>query len=262
MLDNLPEPFFDSIRWTKAGEQIPGTGEIHVWKANLDNWGERLAEFHTYLSELEKKRADRLMFEGLRQHFTAGHAITRLILGQYLKQRPGEVEIAIRPGGKPVLAGISNQSLKPLLFNLSHSGSFLLVSISRHYDPGIDLETIRPEFEQGLVSSHFFSAKERVWLDMQQTDQKAAAFFKLWTCKEAVLKAEGGGIRRGLEEVHIEFGPETGTARASLADLINAGRTWSIKIFGPAAGYTAALAFENDASAIVYPKLSFYQWTG
>src|SRR5450759_1716549 len=160
MPDSLPVPFFDPMRWTTAGEQIPGPGEIHVWKASLDNWGKRLAELRTYLSELEKKRAERLRFEGLRQRFTAGHAITRLILGQYLKQEPGEVEIAIRPGGKPVLAGISNQSLKPLLFNLSHSGSFLLVSISRHYDPGIDLETIRPEFEQGLVSSHFFSAKE------------------------------------------------------------------------------------------------------
>jgi len=262
MPDSLPVPFFDPMRWTTAGEQIPGPGEIHVWKASLDNWGKRLAEFHTYLSELEKKRAERLRFEGLRQRFTAGHAITRLILGQYLKQEPGEVEIGNLPGGKPELAGISDQELKPLQFNLSHSGSMILVSISRHFDLGIDLEAVQPEFEQGLVSSHFFSAHERAWLDNLQTDQKSIAFFQIWTCKEAVLKAEGGGLRRSLEKVQIEFGQETGTARAILADRFNAGRTWSIKIFEPAAGYTAALAFENDASAVVVPKLTFYQWTG
>ena len=55
------------------------------------------------------------------------------------------------------------------------------------------------------LAKHAFHVEElRVW---QQYDQDKAYWFKVWTTKEAVLKASGLGIRLNLNELNTQAHP-------------------------------------------------------
>lgn len=83
---------------------------------------------------------------------------------------------------------------KPMLrsgakcFNLSHSGDYAALAVA-DTPIGVDIELIQP-FDRQIVDE-CFTAQERLWLRERETD---AAFFKLWTAKEAVMKAIGMGL--------------------------------------------------------------------
>jgi 4'-phosphopantetheinyl transferase len=262
----MPVPFFEpmsaAMKWPETRGEILPAGEIHVWKAHLEAQPERQAEFYERLSVEEKVRADRLRFGSIRQRFINAHAILRQILAGYLDQNAAEIEIKAVQGEKPVLAGKSKAGHRPWQFNLTHSRDLMLVSISRDFETGIDVEFIDPEQQYGQISNLFFSEADREWLDLQPDDQKIIAFFRLWTCKEAVLKTEGSGIRRSLKDVRIEFMSGAETARGILPGDSEMERAWAIKLFEPAPGYTTALAFEEVASAADNPVVIYFHWKG
>ena len=85
-------------------------------------------------------------------------------------------------------------------------------------------------------------------------EQKQTAFFQLWTCKEASLKATGKGIA-GLEEVEVSLGIEEPTQLIRLNGDALTLDNWSIQQLAPASGYVASLAAEGRYLQISY--LSF-----
>ncbi len=242
----------DWEKWTGSSYQISG---IHVWKADLYEQAANVKKYYSSLAETEKERAERYRFVTVRQRFTIAHGMVREVLGCYLHLPPAEVEIAKLPSGKPVVAG------KSINFNFSHSEDLLLLAVSKKHELGIDAEWIKPGFDHAAVSEHFFAPNERQWLQSLAPEVRGKAFFQLWTCKEAVLKAAGSGLQRNLEEVKIEFQAGEELARCKLDWGPELEDTWAVKTFIPEAGYAAALAFNQDASAAVLPDLKFFHWT-
>ena len=248
--------------WEKRTGGVIHLGEIHVWKAVLQDEAEKVKKYYASLSETEKDRAGRFRSNTIRRRFTMAHGIVREVLGNYLNLPAAAVEFASLPSGKPVLAGTASINRPALKFNLSHSEDLLLMAVSLEYDLGIDVESIEPGFDQAAVSKHFFAVEEMDWLQSLAPDQQAEAFFQLWTCKEAALKADGSGLRRNLENVKIEFDARKKLARCRLDSSKMEGDTWAIQVFCPEPGYTAALAFNLDASAAETPELKFFRWMG
>src|SRR5262249_8095857 len=65
--------------------------EVHVWRANLEvpwSW-----TFDEALSLEDRSRADRFRFDSDRRRFCAARASLRLILGRYLKMKPGRLQL-------------------------------------------------------------------------------------------------------------------------------------------------------------------------
>ena len=91
---------------------------------------------------------------------------------------------------------ISEQG-KPLsdkcYFNISHSGHFVLLAISKDAPVGVDIEKVKP-FKPEL--KEFISSKEE--LDAIKTD---IDFFKVWTSKEALSKCVGTGLATKVKEI-------------------------------------------------------------
>lgn len=255
----LPEQTPGWEKWTGSSIQISG---IHVWKAALHEHAANVKKYYSSLVETEKERAERYRFETIRQRFTIAHGIVREVLGCYLHLPPAEVEFASLPSGKPVLAGKSIIDRSIINFNFSHSEDLLLLAVGKKHELGIDVEWIKPGFDHAAVSEHFFAPNERQWLQSLASELQAKAFFQLWTCKEAVLKAAGSGLQRKLEEVKIEFSAGEELARCKLEWGLAPEDTWAVKTFIPEPGYTAALAFNQNASAAVLPELKFFHWKG
>lgn len=69
----------------------------------------------------------------------------------------------------------------------------------------------------------------------------SAAFFRLWTVKEAVLKAAGSGLAGGAKRVTVPAALLTGTARSATLEAL--GRAWQVEA-AEACGVQLALATE------------------
>lgn len=92
------------------------------------------------------------------------------------------------------------------VFNLSHSGSFVLCSIEdsgeQDIKVGCDIEEIKKLHEK-LIRRHFFESEERYILGQKTEEKKADAFYRYWVLKESFLKATRYGMRLGLDTFEI-----------------------------------------------------------
>ncbi|WMC09667.1 4'-phosphopantetheinyl transferase superfamily protein [Oceanimonas pelagia] len=146
------------------------------------------------LSPAERQRLDGITNAVQARLFLLGRYLLRQRLGRLLGQPPATLEIGLSDKGKPELAGGGWQ------FNLSHSGSLLALALSPHSAVGVDLE--RRQLEPARITRlarRYLAGAEQAWLT--QSRQPAQDFQRLWTVKEAVLKAGGDGIANNLDRV-------------------------------------------------------------
>jgi len=228
---------------------LPQGGEVWCHWLHLDlpeeEW-ERLGEF---LSPEELARAGRFQFPGGRRRFVAARGQLRAALGRCLGIPPAAVAITTEDRGKPVLAPESAPS--ELHFNLSHSGDAALLAITRAGPVGADLEQVRPLAEMDGLVTRFFSAGEQSAFARLAAAEKPPAFFRLWTRKEAWLKATGVGITRGLDQVEVTFQPD---APARLLGLpVGAGdpRDWTLNEPCAPEGFLAAVAVRHPYAQLL-----------
>jgi 4'-phosphopantetheinyl transferase len=234
-----------------AFPQLAG-GDIHVWSLPLALPSEAITAASANLSTAEFERAARFHFELHRNRFIAGRGQLRAVLGSYLEQAPAKLQFDYGPQGKPVLAnGLAQAGLH---FNLAHSGDLALLAVTRHGPVGIDLEQIRPLPDAGELVARFFSARENAMFSSLPAAQQPAAFFNLWTRKEAWLKATGEGIGHLLSQVEVSFLPAQPVQLLRLpasfappnSSTEQVADNWSLHDLRPAAGFVAALAIQTE----------------
>ena len=125
----------------------------------------------------------------------AAHGLLGRLLAHYggLEHPP----VIARTGrGKPYAPALAGFD-----FNLSHARDHALIAVARGQPLGVDLERIDRKLDAHDLAQRFFSRSEAEALDALPETQRAIAFLRLWTCKEAVLKALGAGISFGHREI-------------------------------------------------------------
>lgn len=241
----------ETIQWPPPPEVLQlASDEIHVWAAPLAIARGILNAYAATLSPDEKARAERFKFEKHRHRFIAGRGMLRTILGRYLLADPATLRFDYLTNGKPALASYASRGIH---FNLSHSEDLALVAVTRIGIVGVDVESVRAiEDADGLVA-RFFSPRENETFQKVPSGEKPAAFFNLWTRKEALLKATGEGITRSLSLVEVSFLPgEPARLLAVSGDTVKAAR-WSLVDLQPARGFVGAVAIEvKDFSLKVF----------
>jgi len=126
--------------------------------------------------------------------------IKNKLLAQKLNVTPTDLVFAKHEYGKPYLL---NHTLH---FNHSHSQQYYALALSeRVKDIGIDVEELDRKVRLDSLAQHAFHPDEYViW---QSLDQDREYWFKVWTTKEAVLKASGLGIRLDLNTLNTQEHP-------------------------------------------------------
>lgn len=81
-------------------------------------------------------------------------------------------------------------------FNISHSGSYVVVASCDSHKVGVDIEE-KKDLE--LADFHLVMRPEEI-----QNCQNKDDFYLLWTQKEAVIKALGLGFQQDVQEIVIE----------------------------------------------------------
>lgn len=106
----------------------------------------------------------------------------------------GEQRLVRTPLGKPVLEGHAH-----LHVSLSHSGDWAVCAVS-HLPVGVDVESPRCTME---IGRRFFRPDEMAGLDQLPEAERRDRLNRLWTAKEAFVKAMGGGLTIPLNSFSV-----------------------------------------------------------
>ncbi|GHA23631.1 4'-phosphopantetheinyl transferase family protein [Oceanisphaera arctica] len=146
------------------------------------------------LSQAELARLDSISHPRQARLFLLGRYLLRQLLADRLMLAPSRIPFHIDAKGKPLLEQAGWH------FNISHSGDTLALAIGNQGSLGIDIEGRQLSAAQiTRLARRYFNEQEQQWLSRSQTS--SADFIRLWTVKEAVLKAHGGGIANNLQRV-------------------------------------------------------------
>lgn len=141
-----------------------------------------LENMYACCSMERQKKAESLRSEvKRRQSVGAGYLLFLLKKHFSIEEEP-----VICSGGKPVFPGNSE-----VYFNLSHSGDYAALAFGRK-PLGVDIECVKRANLK--VAKRFFQKEEYEYLAEREGAEQADAFFRIWTAKEAVVKAAGGGL--------------------------------------------------------------------
>jgi len=214
--------------------------QVDVWRAHLNLQDDLLKLLESTLSADESQRAARFHFPTDRNRFIAAHGCLRDVLRRYLHCESGQLTFRSNPYGKPALRD------HKLEFNLSHSGDFALIAITREQKVGVDVEQIRSGISPHVIARQYFSKTEVAELEMLPLEEREAAFFTCWTRKEAYSKAQGLGLSLPLESFDVSLTPhEPALLRATRPDSSEAAR-WTLSSLDIDSCYQAAVAVEGQ----------------
>lgn len=174
-------------------------GEIHLWVCPLDQGN--VADFHPHLSADEIARMERFKMPVLRTRHAIARGTLRLLAGRYLHVEPATLTFAYGEHGKPILEN------RPLHFNLSHSADLMAVAFTLDGPLGLDIEHISPRLHARDIATRYFSARECREIETADEAAYLRGFFRLWTAKEALMKATALGFALELSKIEVGLDP-------------------------------------------------------
>lgn len=179
-----------------------------------------LAESGRWLDSGERERAARFARTTDARAFVLGRWLARRALADSSGTRPDAWTFEIGAHGKPV--GRGPTATAPA-FNLSHGGGIVACVVTTASDSsvGIDVEAIERRLP-GRRLERFLTTLELEALGPGSDPDHTVRFWRIWTLKEAALKAAGTGVAGTLAAAEIDLdaagGPRVRAGRP-LTDL-------------------------------------------
>ena len=154
----------------------------------------RLEQFIQLPDDLQRKAKIQLQKQAIYQ-------FRNQLLSQQLQREIQNSDFSKTEYGKPYLAQFPQAA-----FNHSHSRKHYALAYSDTIPQvGVDVEDLDRAVRFEALAQHAFHLEElRCWAEL---DYSLEYWFRVWTTKEAVLKASGLGIRLTLKEFNTQLHP-------------------------------------------------------
>ncbi len=221
-----------------------GPETVRVWLATLDLDPPLLSRLSSALLPDELTRASRYHLPRDRDRFVAARGLLRHALAAHLQTGPESIRLGYSANGKPFLEGGSD-----FHFNLSHAGPHLMIAIARGRRLGVDIEPDPSPRVISELATVVLSPPERRALARTARPERPAWFGRMWTRKEAFIKADGRGMEMPLEQIDVMTDP--GSVR-----LLDPGpgwhraAEWSLRAITAPVGHAACVAAEGAAWSV------------
>jgi len=185
-------------------------GPVDLWFAHealLDD-AQVAARLAALLDADERARHDRMAHESGRRQQLLARAMQREVLSRYQPTiSPAEWRFERAAHGRPALApAFAGTGLN---FNVAHTTGMVVVAVGRVARIGVDVEAVDKRVSLP-VARRYFSAPEVAGLDALAPEARPRRFLRLWTLKEAYLKAVGEGLAGGLDRMTFTLGDDVG----------------------------------------------------
>lgn len=230
-------------------------GELTVLSLRLDDPRTAALDWNGSLAPGERERAARFRFVEDRRRFEVARGLTRRVLGLLTDTPARDVPIGYGSHGKP---GVPEGPA----FNVAHSGVWVLIAFGAEGRVGVDVEVVRPLPDLDRVAERVFHPDERAEL-ATAGDGRAllAAFYRLWTRKEALVKALGGGLSSPLDAVRCtarDVGP--GSVLLDAAAVHEDAARWCVRPLALDPTAPAAVAWDRPCGSVRVTRFEAIDW--
>lgn len=207
-----------------------------------DCWG----RWASLLDAEERARAGRFVHEHDRRQFIAAHALLRLLLQRFGGRPATSWRFVTGAHGKPSLH--PDHGLAPLAFNISHTRDAIACAMTLDHEIGVDIEALDRPGRLLEIAGAYFSAAELSILRAARSDEQRTVFLRLWTLKEAYIKAHGDGLSLPLKLFSFSLSP----LKISFAgDLKDDPQRWTFATFAAAENHVLSTAVRQAGAAPV-----------
>jgi len=159
---------------------------VDVWQACQPNEHARAARFRLTLHA---------------RRYRAAHGGMRMILAAHLGLAMQAWAWQASEHGKPHFVDARHGH-----FNLSHSEDWALLAWHSDVPLGVDIEWHRTLPDLDGLARHYFTSAEQSWLNEAVTaSHREMRFHRLWSAKEAALKALGSGLLVAPRRVEVDW---------------------------------------------------------
>ena len=166
------------IFFTKIIKKLPG----HLYKKYIellpDNLQEKNLKFYRWQDQHAHLFGKVLLLEGLKTYDIQENILGLLKYNKY---------------SRPSLSG-------DIDFNISHSGEYVVCAFGKGLKLGIDIEQVK------IIDLHDFkiTMTPEQWNYIFNSSDPCYTFFRYWTIKESVIKADSRGLSVPLTDLIIE----------------------------------------------------------
>lgn len=166
----------------------------------VDLWCMDLGSFETadqtaclkLLNNAEFERYRGYKCHSARTQFLAARWLLRTTLSRYETVHPEDWQFEFNSHGRPYIALLHN--IIDLNFNLSHTRGLAICAICFSAEIGVDTEFTENLSNLGDLAKFVFLPQELHQIELAKPEDRNLTFFKLWTLKEAYVKARGMGF--------------------------------------------------------------------
>jgi 4'-phosphopantetheinyl transferase len=173
-----------------------------------------------------------------------GRWLRDYVLSEFLDRSPDKFTFDVDERGRPEFRGVPN-TRAAIDVSLTHTAGAVAVAVVEEARVGLDMERQRPVARERL--RQVFSDEE--WATIAASADPDTAVLRLWTLKEALLKAIGVGIRWPLRAVLDGAVERAGVISVCPPVALDPERrSWSLFRLEPLPGYVGACAVSETTS--------------
>jgi 4'-phosphopantetheinyl transferase len=194
------------VIWPRGERDAFGKDDIAVcWLLTENANSADVRRWFAMLDLDERARAERFHFEEDRRDFIAAHALLRATLTSCWGLPAAAWRFLDAAGGKPAIAPGLNAP--GIAFNLSHTRGLVAVAVGSYGAIGVDVERVEQAKADFTVAETYFAPAETALLRRTPEADRPSCFFRLWTLKEAYVKAVGAGLAAPLDTFTFALDP-------------------------------------------------------
>ncbi|KAK0584792.1 hypothetical protein LWI29_018744 [Acer saccharum] len=252
---------------------LPSKLETHFWYILPDEVtsSSLLNQYMELLSPSEKLNVNQMRGDNYRKGALLARALVRTTIARYqtnCQVDPSSLKFWRNKYGKPEVdwPNDDNRCPPPLHFNISHTSSLVACGVTVDMPIGIDVEEKQRRINNNILAfaKRYFSPEEvKILSAISNPDLQHQEFIKLWTLKEAYVKALGRGFSaapfktftirsRVVTEGGFHLSETQGSEASEIVvesdDPENLTSNWKFALLDLAGSHYAAICVEKDKS--------------
>lgn len=198
-------------RWWRPFRVVAGA---RIFRVDLLPHAEHEATASAWLHSDEQIRSRRFRHAGPRRRFDLCRSALRALLSQELSCNHEQLTFGATKYGKPF--AIVDKKPHPISFNLSHSHNHGLIALAPTGRLGVDIEDriSRDDLDE-LAESVLGPSEQRDFAGLHES-RRTHFFFRMWTLKEALIKALGVGFSLNPAEFEVPLAMRRGATTSTL----------------------------------------------
>ncbi|TWU45555.1 4'-phosphopantetheinyl transferase sfp [Novipirellula aureliae] len=226
--------------------RCPSKSVVRIWHATSSSTEPGLVEAFcdAQLSGEERQRAGHFRVATSRNQHIIGRGMVRHLLGHFACSPPIEprsIELSVLQHGKPF---VKHPSTLTHSFNVSHTDGLVLCGIGSqdHHLLGVDVERLERRTDTELADRYFSPPEVEYVRSFADGESRRHAFLRVWTLKEAFIKAIGTGLHTPLADFAFDDIDSSSPKIRILNEELDCGSNWQFFTFRPREPFVAAVA--------------------